>query len=129
MLDHNLSHLMAKALAELFRGKHEIFALKDLFPVNTPDRVWMEELSKQDRWVFISGDRRITKNRTEREAFNRSRLIGFFLAPGLYKSSPIKQMERILAQWEVIENQFSIVKGSAAFELQAKGLRLTQIKA
>lgn len=127
MLDHNLSPLIARALAELFHGKHEIYALRDKFPNNTPDKVWIEELSKVDRWVILSADRRITKNRAEREAFSRSRLIGFFLSAGLQKAGPIKQMERILAQWEIIEKQFALVKGSAAFELQAKGSRLSQI--
>lgn len=128
MFDHNISHLIARALAELFRGEHEVYALRDKFKTNTPDIEWIDELSKDDRWVIISGDRRITRNRTEYEAFRRSRLVGFFLSAGLQKSKEIKKLERILAQWESIEKQFALVRGSAMFELQMKGTSLRQIK-
>ena len=128
MFDHNISHLIARALAELFRGEHEVFALREKFRVNIPDIEWIDELSKEDRWVVISGDRRITRNKTEFEAFRRSRLVGFFLSAGLQKSKETKKLERILAQWESIEKQFELVRGSAMFELQMKGTHLRQIK-
>lgn len=128
MFDHNISHLIARALAELFRGEHEVIALRDRFRMDTPDVEWIDELSKEDRWVIISGDRRITRNKTEYEAFRRSRLVGFFLSAGLQKSKETKKLERILAQWESIEKQFDLVRGSAIFELQMKGTHLRQIK-
>lgn len=128
MFDHNISPFVARALAELFRGTHEVFALRDKFDIRTPDIDWIEQLSREDRWVVISGDRRITRNRAEFEAFRQSRLVGFFLAPALQKARVVKQMERILAQWESIEKQFDLVRGSAIFELQIKGTHLRQIK-
>ena len=128
MLDHNLSPFIARALAQLFHGTHEVYPLRDKFPINTTDIFWIDELSKDDRWVVISGDRRITRNKAEFEAFRRSRLVGFFLSAGLQKSKVIKQTERILAQWESIEKQFDLVRGSAMFELQMKGVHLRQIK-
>ncbi len=105
-----------------------MFALRDKFDIRTPDIDWIEQLSREDRWVVISGDRRITRNRAEFEAFRQSRLVGFFLAPALQKARVVKQMERILAQWESIEKQFDLVRGSAIFELQIKGTHLRQIK-
>jgi hypothetical protein len=46
----------------------------------------------------------------------------------LKKSPVVKQTERILAQWNSIEQQVKLVKGSAMFELQMKGTLLKQIK-
>jgi hypothetical protein len=61
---------------------------------------WITELSRDGNWIVISGDRRISRNRAEYQAFRNSRLVGFFLSKGLYKSKVTKQMERILALWD-----------------------------
>jgi PIN like domain len=123
-----MSPRIARSLAALFAGEHEVVALRDKFPMNIADEDWISLLSREDRWVVVSGDRRITKNRIEYNAFRSSRLIGFFLAPGLQKASVVKQVERILAQWPNIVRQVELVRGSAMFELQMKGVHLRQIK-
>jgi PIN like domain len=128
IFDNNLSPKMARAFGELFKEEHQVFALKDKFAPKTTDLEWITELSNDDRWVVISGDRRITRNKTEYHAFRSSRLIGFFMSKGLYKSRVIKQTERILAQWESIERQYQSVHGGAVFELQMRGTYLRQLK-
>jgi PIN like domain len=127
-VDHNISPRVARALAALFAGEHECVALRDKFRNNITDIDWIASLSNEDRWVVISGDRRIRRNKAEYRAFRKSRLIGFFLSKGLQKASVVKQTERILAQWNAIENQFASVQGGAIFELQMKGTYLAQIK-
>lgn len=124
LFDHNLTPKMARAFGELFKGEHEVVALRDKFSTKATDLEWIDTLSKDDRWIVISGDRRITKNKTEYNAFRASRLIG----KGLCKARVTKQAERILAQWESIESQFSSVQGGAMFELQMKGTFLRQLK-
>jgi PIN like domain len=128
LFDHNLSPKMARAFSELFKGEHEIVSLREKFSTRATDLQWIGALSLEDRWVVISGDRRITRNRAEYNAFRASRLIGFFLSKGLYKSPVTKQTERILAQWESIERQFQSVQGGALFELQMKGSLVRQMK-
>lgn len=128
LFDNNLSPGNARAFAELFKDEHDIVALRDKFPSHVTDLEWIEALSKDDRWVVISGDRRITRNNAEYNAFRSSRLIGFFLSKGLCKSKVVKQAERILAQWENIEKQYQSVRGGAVFELQLKGTFLRQLK-
>jgi PIN like domain len=127
IFDHNLSPRIARALCELFKDIHEVWALRDKFPNTVSDEEWIASLSRDDRWVVISGDRRITKNRTEAAAFRTSRLTGFFLSSGLQKAKVIKQTERLLAQWEIIEKQHALVRGGAMFELRERGARLTQL--
>jgi hypothetical protein len=76
----------------------------------------------------VSGDRRITRNKAEQSAFRNSKLIGMFMAPGLYKSPVVKQAERLLALWGTIETVANTVQGGAMFELPMSSQRLKQIK-
>lgn len=124
LLDENLSPALAKALAALFVGSHEVIHLRDRYGDGVTDLQWIGELSAEGRWVIISGDRRITKVRAERQAFRSSKLVGFFLAKGIYESRVTKQMERLLALWDVIEKQADLVAGGSMFELPQKSLKL-----
>ena len=126
LLDENLSPALAKALAALFDGTHEVAHLRQRFGPGVTDKEWIGTLSAEGRWVIISGDRRITKVQSEYQAFRNSRLIGFFLARGLYKAPVVKQMERILALWDVMERQADLIEGGAMFELPMKSQRLRQ---
>lgn len=126
LLDENLSPALAKALAALFDGTHEVIHLRQRFPEGVTDITWIRELSGEGRWVIISGDRRITRVNAEYQAFRNSKLVGFFLSKGLYKSRVTKQMERLLALWDVLEQQVSLVEGGAMFELPQKSLKLRQ---
>ena len=128
LIDHNISFRIARALNELFHPDHEIFALRDKFATNTPDEQWIKALSEEGRWIVISGDRRITRNRAEYSAFQNSNLLGFFLARGLQRASVAKQMERILALWNNIETLEDTVQGGAMFELQMKSSRIGQLR-
>ena len=113
LIDNNVSPRIARALNALFTPEHQVIALRDRFAAETSDTEWISALSGAGRWVVISGDRRITKNKAEYRAFRNSRLIGFFLAPGLYKAKVIKQAERILALWERIESLGATVEGGS----------------
>jgi hypothetical protein len=126
--DHNMSPAMARAFRELFVNQHEITTLAERFQPNTADIEWIGTLSKEGQWAVISGDRRITRNRAEYNAFRMSNLLGFFLSKGLHKATVAKQMERILALWENIETVTRTVEGGAMFELPMKGTRVRQIK-
>jgi hypothetical protein len=128
LIDENLPPALAKALQALFQGEHEVVHLRARFGPGVKDREWIEKLSAEGRWIVLSGDRRITRNRVEYAAFRSSRLVGFFLSKGLYKAPVVKQMERILALWGAIETQSGIVAGGAMFELPMKSTRLGQLK-
>jgi hypothetical protein len=128
LVDENLPPALARSLAALFIRQHEIIHLRDRYGPGVKDLQWIPELSREGRWVVISGDRRITKVQAEYHAFRNSRLTGFFLAKGLYKAPLIKQMERILILWPLIEQQASIVEGGAMFELRMSSTRLVQIR-
>lgn len=127
IVDENLSPALARALNALFAGKHQVEHIRDKFGPGITDEEWIRRLSEEDRWVVISGDRRITRNRAEYHAFRSSRLVGFFLAKGVFKLPVHKQMERLLALWDTIEQQSALVSGGAMFELPGKSTKLRQI--
>lgn len=128
LVDENLPPALAKALHALFDGDHEVVHARARFGPNVKDVTWITTLSAEGRWIVISGDRRITRNRVEYAAFRNSRLVGFFLSKGLNKAPVIKKMERILALWNAIEKQSDIVAGGAMFLLPIKSTRLEQMK-
>lgn len=128
LFDNNLPPRLARALNELFAGEHQVVALRDKFAQDIDDVDWIRQLSLEGTWVIVSGDRRITRNRAERDAFRNSRLIGFFLARGLSKSKVTKQAERLLALWASIEKVVGVVQGGAMFELPMRSTRIKQLK-
>lgn len=122
LIDENLPPALARALDAIFAGEHEIHHLRGKFGTGVKHIEWISALSQDSRWVVISGDTRITRNRAEQMAFRNSRLIGFFLAPSLKKSKLTKQMQRILALWEDIDALSQRVAGGAMFELPMSGV-------
>lgn len=128
LIDENLPPALARALAALFAKQHEVIHLRTRFGPGVKDPEWITTLSREGRWVVISGDRRITRNKAEYTVFRNSRLIGFFLSKGLYKSPLTKQAERILALWEGMEALADRVEGGAMFELPMKSTRIKQLK-
>lgn len=128
IIDENLPPAIARALAAFFKGHHVVIHLRDRFGPGVSDTTWISALNQEGNWIVISGDRRITRNKAEYQAFRNSRLIGFFLSAGLQKAKSIKQLERILALWETIESLCSQVGGGAVFELSMKSTRVKQLK-
>ncbi|MER9319963.1 hypothetical protein NKI31_31625 [Mesorhizobium sp. M0659] len=128
LVDENLSPALARSLNALFAGEHEIVHIREKFGPGVKDVAWIGQLSTEGRWIVISGDRRITRNKVEYAVFRSSRLVGFFLSKGLYKAPVVKQMERLLALWSTIEKQSEIVAGGAMFELPIKSTRIEQLK-
>ena len=121
IIDENLSPALAKALNALFGGEHEIVHIRQKFGPRVIDTEWIVQLSTEGRWIVISGDSKITKRKAEQAAFRNSRLIGFFLAPALNSAKVTKQMQRLLALWDDIENIAKLVAGGAMYELPISG--------
>jgi len=84
----------------LGRENYQIISLRDKFPVNTKDIDIIAALNREGGWIFISGDMRITKNKTERHIFRNANIIGIFLSPGLNKASNAKKAARLIMMWE-----------------------------
>lgn len=118
---------MAKSLAALFDGEHEILHIREKFGTGSlPDAEWIERLGKEGGWCVLSADRRIATKRPSRELFLRARLIGFFLASSLQDVPITKLVARILVLWPQIESQAGLVT-SGCFEVTIAGTKLRQL--
>jgi PIN like domain len=126
--DHNLSHTLPKALQAVFPIEHEIVALEHKFPRTISDIDWINALNEEGHWIVISGDIRITRNRTERLAFQSSRLTGFFMAPALKKARVLKQLERLCALWDNIVALAGAAAPGALYELPIKTTAPRQLR-
>lgn len=124
IVDENLSPALARALHALFAGEHEIVHIRSRFGPGVTDLQWISTLSREGSWVVLSGDRRISRNKAEYNAFRASRLIGFFLSAGLYKAPLVKQAERILALWSGIETFAERAQPGSMFELPMTSSRI-----
>ena len=71
-LDNNISHRLAAALIALDdrveRGDWTVEHLRVRFEQQTEDVTWLEALGREGKWIVISGDIRISRNRAERAA-------------------------------------------------------------
>ncbi|MCW3784195.1 hypothetical protein [Defluviimonas salinarum] len=127
MVDENLPPAMARALAALFVGEHQVVHLRERFGPRVTDIEWITELNREGGWVILSADRRIAKNKAEQRVFRASKLIAFIFAPGLQKAPLLKKMERLMVMWGNIEKQVDLVGGGSMFEIQVKGTKLQPI--
>ena len=127
LVDENLPPALARALAELFRGQHEVIHIRDRFGPKVTDIEWIGALNAEGHWTVLSADRRISRNKAEQAAFRASRLIAFIFAPALQKGTILKKMERLMVLWPKIEAQVGLVQGGSMFEIPAKGDRLRSL--
>lgn len=127
VFDENLSPRLARAFQKLFEGECEVITIRDRFNKKTSDITWISDLSSEGKWVVISGDRRITRNQAEYNAFRSSKLVGFFMSKSVYKSPVTKQAARLLILWEDIQTLSDKVEGGALFELPGKA-KIRQLK-
>jgi len=80
--DNNLPPKLAKSLNTLAEPDHQVVHLKDRFAANTPDETWMAELAREEDWIIVSGDTRISRNPHEVEAWRAAGHTTFFLKRG-----------------------------------------------
>jgi predicted nuclease of predicted toxin-antitoxin system len=55
--DNNLAAKLAHGLNQMVEPDHQVFHLRDNFPPNAEDVVWMQALAAQDDWVIITAGR------------------------------------------------------------------------
>jgi hypothetical protein len=130
LVDNNLSPLLARAIHLLVAPDgDQVVALRQRFPANTPDEVWISALGVEGGWSVQSGDVRIARRPTEKLAWHQSRLKGFFLAPAWSKFSNLEKTARLLLWWPKLRDQERLVGPGAIFQLPINsGSRLSQLR-
>lgn len=97
LFDNNISPKIAHAARELCNNGSDcqIFHLRDKFPANTKDEVWLNDLINEGNWAIISIDR-FKKSSVEKEALNSPKLISFILSNSWSKLTFWEQSYRLI---------------------------------
>jgi hypothetical protein len=118
LLDNNLPPALAEALNALAgRENHSVEHLRKKFDAATPDADWIGELGREGGWIIISEDRRIARNRHEREALRKSDVITFVLAKSWKHQVYWEKASRLIGWWPDIVRQAEMVQAGAVFEV------------
>ncbi len=80
--DNHLAPKLAHGLNQMVEPQHSVVHLKDDFPGNTEDVVWMQALAKEADLVIVTADIRISRNPHEVLAWKQAGHTIFFLKPG-----------------------------------------------
>lgn len=121
LLDNNLPPALAEALHALSsRENHEVEHLRGKFDGATADADWITTLGQEAGWVIVSADRRITRNRHEREALRRAALTTFVLAKSWMHQEFWEKASRLVGWWPDIVKQAELVQPGAIFEVPFK---------
>lgn len=99
LFDNNLPPALARGMRELSSREalvDDVVPLRDKFPANTPDDVWLPALADEGGWAIISIDR-FSKSAAERELIRRHGLTVFVLDPQW--SKPYWDQAAQLVKW------------------------------
>jgi PIN like domain len=96
LLDHNLSPRIARSLQALFPDDHKVVALRDKFPPNVSDLMWISALDLERGWAVLTKDLRIRTRPHERAALDRSQIVYFFLSGAWNKCSVEETTARLI---------------------------------
>jgi hypothetical protein len=99
--DNDISFRIAHSLSHLVH-EHEVVPLRDRFPANTPDSVWIPEVGK-DGWIVISRDHNQRRRDTEHRALLDHGLRVLYVRYGGKPDTLFVDAARIVKNWPKIE--------------------------
>ncbi|MGH7720938.1 MAG: hypothetical protein ACREON_19090 [Gemmatimonadaceae bacterium] len=121
VLDNCISLAMAQAVAVLARAQNiEVIHLSERFPGRTPDTEWISQL-REEGWIIVSGDTRISRSPADRAAWHESGLTAFFLADGWAGRRFWVQAAELVRWWPVIVETAQTCSSGSGFLLPFKG--------
>lgn len=124
--DNTMPPRLVEALKKL-DSDHELVHLRERFSADTLDAVWISTLADEGDWIIVSGDVRITRNPGERQAWNESKLLAFFLARGWTSQALWDQAWRFIKWWPDIVDQSKRIRPPAGFIVPLKGSKLVPV--
>ena len=116
--DNNMSPNLAKAMNLLEEGEGSAEHLRDRFPGDEKDEIWLQHVGNNDL-ILITRDQKIRKHPAELSAYKRFK-VGAFILTGkvMTKWQGIRQL--ILA-WEEIKRLSSATHKPYAFQIPLRG--------
>lgn len=98
--DNDISFRIVAALNELVHTD-ELMALRDRFPVDAPDTVWIPEAGKNG-WVVISRDHNQRRRDTEHKALRQHGVRALYIRHGGQQETLFADAARIIKNWPKI---------------------------
>lgn len=120
-LGNNLPPRTARALHCLLEPTHSAVHLKEEFPGNTPDVVWMKALAGREGLVIISGDVNISRNPHEVQAWKQAGHTVFFLKRGWTNLMPWVQAAKLFHIFPEIIKRAEKAKRGSGFMVPVSG--------
>jgi predicted nuclease of predicted toxin-antitoxin system len=99
--DNDISFRIAHALSNLVEG-HDIVALRDRFPTNTPDTVWIPEVARND-WIVISRDHNQRRRESEHKALRENHARVLYIRYAGNVDTLFADAARLVKNWPKIE--------------------------
>lgn len=122
--DNNLPPRLARALREVLETEgFEIVALREKFPEDAQDEIWLPALAAEGEWVIISGDQDILKNKQRRQVWIRAGLTTFFLMSAWTRGG-MKLLEiswRLIKRWPEIIDLARTARRGSCFKVPLTG--------
>jgi hypothetical protein len=117
LVDNNLPPSLARALNELSSGSEihveKVIPLRERFPPNTADVVWLTELAAEGGWNIVSGDN-FRKSTTERELMRRAGFNVFVLQKSWSSQQYWQKAAQLVLWWPRIIDYASKSQRAAA---------------
>jgi hypothetical protein len=117
-VDHCLSPKYAQILGAM--GLCDVTSLREHFPENTQDVVWIKELGARG-WILLTKDRSQRSKPPERAALKSEGVIAFYLA-GTFDHALLKdQAWRVLKFWPDIVTRAHAAKKGDSYIIRING--------
>lgn len=122
IFDNNLPPRLARALNEL-EGQHgiEVIHLRDIYPENTDDITWINELSNEPNCFVITKDKNIRKKPHELKAWQESGLKIVFLQKSWFNHDLWDISWRLVKRWKDLKTAVNKMKRNEALILPITG--------
>ena len=101
LFDNDISFRVARALRELVHG-HDVIALRERFPTNSPDTVWIPEAGKNG-WIVISRDENQRRRASEHSALKANGVRVLYVRHSSKQEQLFADAARIIKNWPKIE--------------------------
>ena len=104
---------------------HEACHLRDHFPADAPDVEWLERAGRE-RWVIVTADSRIRRNRAERMALQQANTPTIFVSGAVRHYEAREQVIWFIKHWPQVETALRKAGPGMIFEMSAHG-KITEV--
>jgi hypothetical protein len=121
LFDNNLSPHLARGMAEFSKTDArvaQVIHLRERFPANTKDEVWLPELVRDGGWAIVSIDQ-FKKTTAERELVRKHGLTVFVL-DRQWADKPFWEMSARFVEWWPTILSVAALTSKAAFRVPYK---------